>query len=1379
MSQTATINMINITVSAVEQVAIDKKNGTYADNIARDPEYYSWWNNDFQFIPEGMNGDPEAFVAGLVKGLPAVNTLHVAFNENSFNADGSMHPQFERFLAAAADQGLKVVMVYCSGAAQRLDNLSRATPDAVLDALSVEVASRLERAWTGMLDWLDDHQEVKEATWGLEIMNEPHAYKLGGEMAGDADAFMRLYAQHVLKTAAQIDARFDGKILVGGYGWSASFNGLARTELTEGGGLSIMDAIRAAVGKDLVWSAHLYPDWMNSLPNSADDFRAQLDAMYGVLAGDDLIITETNGQDMAVNDLTQAANYAREMTRVFEVLAERGIGIGWFPAVGWGESSLIRLGSDSAITYRHLNSLAHAMNGFSLGDHVARHDGAESLTAGIIQGKVFDDAGDRIPIAGVGFAFGYGGDDTLAGRADAVNLLYGGDGADVVTGGDFGDHLFGQGGSDTLRGGAGRDLLFGGFGSDLIDGGAGGDLLAGGEGADVFVLGDGDDAVEDYSGAQGDRLLVNGALRTLREIMGDARRFDGDGDGVADEIRITVGGATILFTDLHGDDLFDASTRDPAVRGTEGADLMTLGYHDLHDGDRITDRNDTIHALGGNDQVNAARGNDSVTGGDGDDSLRGGHGNDSLRGEAGQDQLGGDDGDDDLAGGLGNDVLLGGSGNDLLAGNEGNDRLNGGDGSDALAGGEDNDTLIGGLGSDGLRGGAGNDRLDGDTGNDTLAGGDGDDTLIGDEGNDSLSGDAGNDEIAAGSGADAVGAGDGDDYARGGTEADTLRGEGGNDTLLGDEGNDSLWGDAGDDVIAAGSGADAVRAGDGNDYARGGTEADTLWGEGGDDTLRGDEANDVLHGDAGNDALNGDDGDDLLSGGDGDDRASGGAGNDTLAGGEGGDVVTGDDGSDSLSGDGGDDSLAGGTGVDILRAGDGNDFARGGTEADRLWGDGGNDTLRGDEDNDILYGDVGDDALNGDDGADLLWGGDGVDTLSGGAGVDTLQGGEGSDRLRGDGDGDLLRGDGGDDTLEGGDGNDRLHGGLGSDRLIGGSGADSLHADAGNDLLEGGADNDLLDSGTVSAVLLGGAGDDLLTLRLGAGAWHSAAGNEGRDSFVLTDLGGAAGGVRITDFDIAQDRLSIQGFASLADAITAGALKHYEVAPGGLMLHMSGGDRALLARVTLEAFASIAGGIDRVSAGMGRLGIEADAPRGGGILVGTDYADKLRGVSAADTLRGAGGDDVLNGFGGSDLLEGGAGDDMIWAGGGNDTVLGGDGGDWIVGGAQSSLLDGGAGADTITVDGSGGARHLLSGGEGADTFRFGSRVAGVATTVEILDFEQGDVLQIDGSRDMDALLAAGTVRVVGQSGADLVLALSLGDQIILRDTTLAEFDAWL
>ena len=69
------------------------------------------WQDPVQVIPVGMNGDPEGFVASIKAGLPLVNNLRVLFNEYSFNADGSLNPQLERFLTAAAAQGLSLIHI--------------------------------------------------------------------------------------------------------------------------------------------------------------------------------------------------------------------------------------------------------------------------------------------------------------------------------------------------------------------------------------------------------------------------------------------------------------------------------------------------------------------------------------------------------------------------------------------------------------------------------------------------------------------------------------------------------------------------------------------------------------------------------------------------------------------------------------------------------------------------------------------------------------------------------------------------------------------------------------------------------------------------------------------------------------------------------------------------------------------------------------------------------------------------------------------------------------------------------------------------------------------------------------------------------------------
>jgi serralysin len=54
-------------------------------------------------------------------------------------------------------------------------------------------------------------------------------------------------------------------------------------------------------------------------------------------------------------------------------------------------------------------------------------------------------------------------------------------------------------------------------------------------------------------------------------------------------------------------------------------------------------------------------------------------------------------------------------------------------------------------------------------------------------------------------------------------------------------------------------------------------------------------------------------------------------------------------------------------------------------------------------------------------------------------------------------------------------------------------------------------------------------------------------------------------------------------------------------------------------------------------------------------IIGSAYADSLRGNTAANTIQGRSGNDTLNGRGGNDKLVGGAGKDILYGGGGADT----------------------------------------------------------------------------------------------------------------------------
>jgi len=111
---------------------------------------------------------------------------------------------------------------------------------------------------------------------------------------------------------------------------------------------------------------------------------------------------------------------------------------------------------------------------------------------------------------GDGDDFIFGGDT----EADLRDVIFAGAGDDSVDGGHGNDQIYGQDGNDTLSGGFGADELIGQTGDDVITGGAFSDLVFGNAGADRFyylgIEGHGSDWVQDYSAAEGDRLVYGG-----------------------------------------------------------------------------------------------------------------------------------------------------------------------------------------------------------------------------------------------------------------------------------------------------------------------------------------------------------------------------------------------------------------------------------------------------------------------------------------------------------------------------------------------------------------------------------------------------------------------------------------------------------------------------------------------------------------------------------------------------------------------------------------------------------------------------------------------------------------------------------------------------
>ncbi len=214
-------------------------------------------------------------------------------------------------------------------------------------------------------------------------------------------------------------------------------------------------------------------------------------------------------------------------------------------------------------------------------------------------------------------------------------------------------------------------------------------------------------------------------------------------------------------------------------------------------------------------------------------------------------------------------------------------------------------------------------------------------------------------------------------------------------------------------------------------------------------------------------------------------------------------------------------------------------------------------------------------------------------------------------------------------------------------------------------------------------------------------------------------------------------------------------------------------------------------------------GVVIENARGGGgadNMIGNTSANSIFGGAGDDSIQGGAGQDYLRGDAGADRIFGGADFDDINGNTGNDTASGGEGSDWVVGGQDNDSLSGDDGADIVygnlgndTCDG-GPGDDLIRGGQGDD-----SLIGGAGA-----DFVSGDrgsdTLSGGGGADIfNVFVGAGADRILDfsagegdrvrvesgaytllQSGADVVVDLGAGDQLILAGVSLATLpDGWI
>ncbi len=481
-------------------------------------------------------------------------------------------------------------------------------------------------------------------------------------------------------------------------------------------------------------------------------------------------------------------------------------------------------------------------------------------------------------------------------------------------------------------------------------------------------------------------------------------------------------------------------------------------------------------------------------------------------------------------------------------------------------------------------------------------------------------------------------------------------------TIVGSFGNDTLVGGNLDDDIRVLYGADTVQAGGGNDLvAVGGYGAQSFNGSNWDGGSGGDRL--FFSGSGWAWTLN-------LATGAG--SYGGGAGTFTATNFE---QVIGDGLNDSLTavglsvgvtlrGWGGDDTITGGSVGDNLSGGTGNDAIDGGTGADTAYYNSSFSSVAANIAS-ISFTNTSGVVLTL---ADATLNGNGTDTLVNveslvfsDATVGVVQGTSGNDTLAGTANRDLVLGGDGNDTLAGGASADWLFGGAGTDTVDYSASANGVSVnlalataqtggtgDSVGDILSdienliGSGQNDTIFTSSADNTIQAGGGNDTL--------WWSAIGATGVDT-----LDGGAG------YDYLNFNFNGQNATSLV--FTSGTTASVTIA----------GSAATGSVSNVEFFGGQSGNDNWNLSGAG-YGIEAAANTGGDTIVGSAYADSLRGLSIFITDTGQDGNDSLSGGGGGDEIEGYSGNDVLNGDAGNDRLIGGMGND---------TLDGGADTDTV------------------------------------------------------------------------------------------------
>jgi Ca2+-binding RTX toxin-like protein len=298
---------------------------------------------------------------------------------------------------------------------------------------------------------------------------------------------------------------------------------------------------------------------------------------------------------------------------------------------------------------------------------------------------------------------------------------------------------------------------------------------------------------------------------------------------------------------------------------------------------------------------------------------------------------------------------------------------------------------------------------------------------------------------------------------------------------------------------------------------------------------------------------------------------------------------------------------------------------------------------------------------------------------------------------------DTIYGNAASNALFGGAGHDIVDGASGDDTAYGGVGNDTVYGGQGNDRLYGGADDDRLFGGAGDDVLYGDAGNDVLDVGAGVKTLY---GGSGTDSLIFDQASSGTSGVNAT-VDLGAG--TVVAFLGTRNAVLGGDIE---------------------------------------------------------IVVGTAFADLLKGGAAASTLFGDLGDDILDGGSAATTLIGGAGNDTYFVSSASHVVDEAVSGTDVVIASVSYTL--GAGVENLTlaggagsIDGTGNAAaNVIVGNEGDNRLagRGGNDTltGGAGNDIFVIGIGDGRDLITDFTAGTDRLDLAGVgqLRFLGTSAFD-------------------------